>query len=176
MSNYNSDNYFNYKYQNSINILILKIMNMTAELKNGENVLTVDCQNKKMYFNGNEVIMIAMNFEGGVLMPNPYALVERFASFTAEFETQRIVKVEAMQRYLDDPAFFDLYAFTYKDSETNKEHIIDARHSEWQEVGSGWDSIEALNDVEDSCFYVLANGINDGKTVDHIRIEKYGEF
>lgn len=129
MSNYNSDNYFNYKYQNSINILILKFMNMIAELKNGENVLTVDCQNKKMYFNGNEVIKIAAETRTyGLFYGDPQAFIELMANVEAGEKVTE--ECEVIQEYLDN--HFQLCQLIYKDN-TNKQHIIIDDFGEWRE-------------------------------------------
>lgn len=129
MSNYNSDNYFNYKYQNSINILILKFMNMIAELKNGENVLTVDCQNKKMYFNGDEVIKIAAETRTyGLFYGDPQAFIEFMANVEAGEKVTE--ECEVIQAYLYSR--FQLCQLIYKDN-ANKQHIIIDDFGEWRE-------------------------------------------
>lgn len=134
-------------------------MNKTATLNNGKNTLTVDCQNEKVFFNGNEVVKISMNFDDGIFLDDPYYCIDMVA----------FVEAENMQKYLDNK--FTLYALVYKDSETNKEHLVVEEYGNWNEIGS-WDSI-ALNTNDN---VVVAYGINDGKRVNRIVMEKISLF
>lgn len=167
-------------------------MKKLIELKNGEDVFAVNVENEKVYFNGEEVVKISFDFEGGVLVSNPYSFLDFVATAEAgrklrdedlqesmseqweemTEEEELIDKYETMREYLEDD--FKFYALVYKDKETNKEHLIQNYNGEWLRVGdgSGWDSIDGWHDVEDSDDYVLAYGINDGVKVDSIFIAK----
>ena len=163
-------------------------MKKIYEIHNGENVLTVDCENKKVYFNGNEVLKISMNYDGGVLTPNPYEAIGFMAcarlsqtimgliqtginNTTAKEVYDALQDPNIMESYIDND--FEFYALTYKDSKTNKEHFVVDDGSEWRESGSGagWDSIDGWYDCELE-EYVVAYCINDGKRVYSIYMEK----
>lgn len=135
-------------------------MEKIATLNKGENVLTVDCQKEKVYFNGNEVTKISMNFGGGVLFEDPYYFMDMVA----------FVEADNMQDYLDN--IFEFHALVYRDK-ANKEHFVVDDGCEWRESGSGtgWDSIEGWFDCELE-EYVVAYCINDGKRVYSIHMEK----
>lgn len=129
-------------------------MKKLIELKNGENVISVDCQKEKVYFNGNEVIKISMNFGGGIFLDDPYYCIDMVA----------FVEADNMQDYLDN--IFEFHALVYRDK-ANKEHFVVDEYGNWNEIGS-WDSI-ALNTNDN---VVVAYGINDGKRVYSIHMEK----
>ena len=165
-------------------------MKKLIELKNGENVITVDCENQKILFNGNEVIKISMNYDGGVLTPNPYEAIGFMAcarlsqtimeliqtgvnNTTAKEVYDALQDPNIMESYIDND--FEFYALTYKDSKTNKEHFIVDDGSEWLRVGdgSGYDSIDGWHEIPDyeECDfseYVVAYGRNEGKEADAI--------
>lgn len=163
-------------------------MKKLIELKNGENVISVDCQNEKVYFNGNEVLKISMNYDGGVLTPNPYEAIGFMACVSLSQTIRELIQTEVnntttkeVYDALQDPNFiesyidndFEFYALTYKDSETNKEHFVVDDGSEWRECGCGYDSIDGwhkIPDYEECEFneYVVAYGRNEGKEADAI--------
>ena len=145
-------------------------MKTNSEINKQENEISVDCKNKKVYFNGNEIVKMSFNFEDGVLVSNPYSFLDFVATAEAgrklrdedlqesmsehweemTEEEELIDKYETMRVYLEDD--FKFYALVYKDKETNKEHLIQNYNGEWLRVGdgSGWDSIDGWHDVEDS--------------------------
>ena len=160
-------------------------MKKLIELKNGENVISVDCQNEKVYFNGNEVTKISMNYDGGVLTPNPYEAIGFMACASLSQTIMELIQTgvnntTAKEVYdaLQDPNFiesyidndFEFYALTYKDS-ANKEHFVVDDGSEWRECGCGYDSIDGWRDTEFN-EYVVAYGRNEGKKADAIVMEK----
>lgn len=167
-------------------------MKKLIELKNGENVISVDCQNEKVYFNGNEVLKISMNYDGGILTPNPYEAIgfkacARLSQTIMELIQTGINNTTAKEVYdaLQDPNImesyidndFEFYALTYKDKVTNKEHFVVDDGSEWRECGIGYDSIDGWHEIPDyeECEfneYVVAYGRNEGKEADAIVMEK----
>ena len=163
-----------------------------AKINKGENVISVDVENKKMYFNGNEVIKLSSTYKGGVLTQEPYAAMEEMCNYLlfidnwfkrvfedGVFEDRSLdseVSNEEMQKFLDD--YFELYALTYRDSETNKEHFVIDCGSEWSECGSGYDSIDGWHEIPDyeECNfneYVVAYGRTYGKKADAIVMKKH---
>lgn len=157
-------------------------MKKLIELKNGENVITVDCENQKVLFNGNEVTKISMNYDGGVLTPNPYEAIEFMACVSLSQTIMELIQTGVYNNdALQDPNFiesyidndFEFYALTYKDSKTNKEHFVIDDGSEWRNCGSGYDSIDGWHEIPDyeECDfseYVVAYGRNEGKEADAI--------
>lgn len=157
-------------------------MKKLIELKNGENVISVDCQNKKMYFNGNEILKMSSMYMEGVLTQEPYAALKHQCDthlflenldngVIDDRELEDEVSNEEMQKFLDNN--FEFYALTYKDSETNKEHFVVDDGSEWRECGCGYDSIDGWHEIPDyeECEfneYVVAYGRNEGKEADAI--------
>ncbi len=135
-------------------------MKTNSELVKSENEITVDCGNKKVYFNGKEVVKMSFNFEDGKFLDYPY-----YNFLYAAVEAKAV----NIQDYLDNN--FVLYALTYRDSETKKEHLVVEEYGNWNEIGS-WDSI-ALNTNGN---VVVAYGINDGKRVDTLVMEKISLF
>lgn len=135
-------------------------MKTNFELVKIENEITIDCKSKKVYFNGKEVVKMSFNFEDGEFLDFPYY------SFLCAAVVAKAVNI---QDYLDN--HFVLYAVIYKDSETKKEHLVVEEYGNWNEIGS-WDSI-ALNTNDN---VVVAYGINDGKRVNRIVMEKISLF
>lgn len=172
-------------------------MNKTAKIKNGENVISVDCENKKMYFNDKEVIKLSSTYKGGVLTQEPYAAMEEMCNYLifidnwfsrvfgdgvfkdGVFEDRSLdseVSNEEMQKFLDN--YFEFYALTYKDKVTNKEHFVIDDGCEWSECGSGYDSIDGWHEIPDyeECNfneYVVAYGRTYGKKADAIVMKKH---
>lgn len=138
-------------------------MKKIIELKNGEDILAVDCENKKIYFNGNEVVKISFNFDGGKFLDYPYNNMLLAAVNARAVNFQKYVAIN-----------FVLYALTYKDSETNKEHLVVEEYGNWNEVDS-WDSIEVRPDHQFNESLVVY-GINGDKRVDTIVLEKISPF
>ena len=134
-------------------------MNKTANINNKENEIIIDPKHKKVYFNGNEVTKISFNFENGKFIDYPYYNM-LIAAVNA--------KAGNLQKYVANN--FILYALTYKNSKTNKEHLVVVEYGKCGEVGS-WDSIEVRPDHEFNESLVVY-GINDGKRVDTIVLEK----
>ena len=156
-------------------------MKKISEIKNGENVISVDCQKEKMYFNGNEIVKMSSMYNEGVLTQEPYAALKHMCNVDIYLENldngvivdrdfDDEVSNEEMQKFLDNN--FEFYALTYRDS-ANKEHFVVDDGSEWRESGSGtgWDSIDGWYDCELE-EYVVAYCINDGKRVYSIHMEK----
>ena len=156
-------------------------MKKISEIKNGENVISVDCQKEKMYFNGNEIVKMSSMYNEGVLTQEPYAALKHMCNVDIYLENldngvivdrdfDDEVSNEEMQKFLDNN--FEFYALTYRDS-ANKEHFVVDDGSEWRESGSGtgWDSIDGWYDCELE-EYVVAYCINDGKRVYSIYMEK----
>ena len=155
-------------------------MNKTAKIKNGENVISVDCQNKKMYFNGDEIVKMSSMYNEGVLTQEPYAALKHMCNVDIYLENldngvivdrdfDDEVTNEEMQKFLYN--YFEFYALTYKDKVTNKEHFVIDDGCEWSECGSGYDSIDGWHDTEFN-EYVVAYGRNEGKKADAIVMEK----
>lgn len=156
-------------------------MKKLIELKNGENVISVDCQNEKVYFNGNEVVKMSSMYNEGVLTQEPYAALKHMCNVDIYLENldngvivdrdfDDEVSNEEMQKFLDNN--FEFYALTYKDS-ANKEHFVVDDGSEWRECGCGYDSIDGWHEIPDyeECEfneYVVAYGRNEGKEADAI--------
>ena len=154
-------------------------MNKTANINNKENVITVDCKNEKVYFNGNEVLKISMNYMEGILTQQPYAALRDVCNvnlFLEKLDNGVIddrsldseVTNEEMQQFLYN--HFEFYALTYKDN-ANKEHFVIDDTCDWRECGSGYDSIDGWHDTEFN-EYVVAYGRNKGKKADAIVMEK----
>ena len=137
-------------------------MKNIIELKNGEDILAVDCENKKVYFNGNEVVKISFNFDGGKFLDYAYCNM-LLAAVNA--------RAVNFQKYVANN--FVLYALTYKDN-ANKEHLVVEEYGNWNEVDS-WDKIDVRPDHEFNESFVVY-GINDGKKVDTIVLEKISLF
>lgn len=155
-------------------------MKKIATLNKRENVISVDCQNKKMYFNGNEIVKMSSMYNEGVLTQEPYAALKHMCNVDIYLENldngvivdrdfDDEVTNEEMQKFLDNN--FEFYALTYKDRETNKEHFVVDDGSEWRECGCGYDSIDGWHDTEFN-EYVVAYGRNEGKKADAIVMEK----
>lgn len=133
-------------------------MNKTANINNKEIEIIIDPKHKKVFFNGNEVVKISSNFEGGKFTDYPYYSI-MIAAVNA--------KAGNLRNYFDNN--FVLYALTYKDN-ANKEHLVVVEYGKCCEVDS-WDSIEVRPDHEYNESLVVY-GINDGKKVDTIVLEK----
>lgn len=138
-------------------------MNKTSNINNKENEIIIDPKHKKVYFNGNEVTKISFNFENGKFIDCPYYSI-MLAAVNA--------KAGNLKNYIHNHFF--LYALTYKDN-ANKEHLVVEEYGKCGEVGSGWDSIEVRPDHEYNESFV-AYGINNGKKVDTIVLEKISLF
>ena len=156
-------------------------MKKIATLNKRENVITVDCENKKMYFNGNEIVKMSSMYNEGVLTQEPYAALKHMCNVDIYLENldngvivdrdfDDEVSNEEMQKFLDNN--FEFHALVYRDK-ANKEHFVVDDGCEWRESGSGtgWDSIEGWYDCELE-EYVVAYCINDGKRVYSIHMEK----
>ena len=133
-------------------------MKTNSEINKSEIEITLDSKHKKVYFNGNEVLKISFNFEGGKFLDCPYYGI-MIAAVNA--------KAGNIQNYFDN--HFTLYALTYKDN-ANKEHLVVVEYGKCGEVGY-WDSIEVRPDHEFNESLVVY-GINGGKKVDTIVLEK----
>ena len=155
-------------------------MNKTAKIQNGDNIISVDVENKKMFFNGNEVIKLSSTYKGGVLTQEPYAALKHMCNVDLYLENldngvivdrdfDDEVSVEEMQKFLDN--HFEFIALTYRDSETNKEHFVIDDGSEWQESDYGYDRIDGWYDCELED-YVVAYCANEGKKAYHLYMEK----
>ena len=129
-------------------------MNKTSNINNKEIEIIIDPKHKKVFFNGNEVVKISFNFEGGKFIDYPY-----YSIMLAAVDA----KAGNLRNYFDNN--FTLYALTYKDN-SNKEHLVVVEYGKCGEVGS-WDSIEVRPDHEYNESLVVY-GINDGKKVDTI--------
>ena len=104
-------------------------MKKIATLNKRENVISVDCQKEKMYFNGNEVIMIAAETRTyGLFYGDPQAFIELMANVEAGEKVTE--ECEVIQEYLDN--HFQLCQLIYKDN-ANKQHIIIDDFGEWRE-------------------------------------------
>lgn len=134
-----------------------------SELVKIENEITVDCKNKKVYFNGNEIVKMSFNFEDGKFLDFPY-----YSMLVAAVNA----KASNIQDYLDN--HFVLYAVIYKDSKTKKKHLVVWEYGNWNEIGS-WDSIEVRSTHEFN-ETMAVYGINNGKRVDTLVMEKISLF
>ena len=137
-------------------------MKTNSEINKSEIEITVDGKSKKVYFNGNEVLKISFNFDGGKFTDCPY-----YSIMIAAVDA----KAGNLRKYFDNN--FRLYALTYKDN-ANKEHLVVEEYGKCCEVGS-WDSIEVRPDHQFNESLVVY-GINDGKRVDTIVLEKISLF
>lgn len=140
-------------------------MNKTANINNKENVITVDCKNEKVYFNGNEVVKMSMGTYDSKFNDDPFQeIYDRMFKWSSNvFEHYcEMDDLELLQRYLDDDFRFN--ALVYRDKNTNKEHLIQNYNGEWLKNGKGWDSIIlgnwSVNDWE-----AFAYGISGKKKV-----------
>ena len=138
-------------------------MKTKTEINKSENEITIDCKNKKVYFNGNEIVKMSFNFEDGEFLDFPYY------SFLCAAVVAKAVNI---QDYLDN--HFVLYAVIYKDSETKKEHLVVEEYGNWNEIGS-WDSIK-VRTIQEFNESMVVYGINNSKQVDTIVMEKISLF
>ena len=100
-----------------------------AKINKGENVISVDVENNKIYFNGNQVIKIAAETRTyGLFFDDPQAFIELMANVEAGEDVTE--ECEAIQEYLDN--HFQLCQLIYKDN-ANKQHIIIDDFGEWRE-------------------------------------------
>ena len=142
-------------------------MKKMIELKNGEDILAVDYDNKKVYFNGNEVVKMSFNADEAMLFEGAYDMM---LEIMEDIEYNELYKLseEDKERLEDDYELFKEYlwcvgwnALVYKNPKTNKEHLIEDSNGKWLRKGKGWDSIES-GDYEDDAF---AYGVTGKKRV-----------
>lgn len=142
-------------------------MKKMIELKNGEDILAVDYDNQKVYFNGNEVVKMSFNADEAMLFEGAYDMM---LEIMEDIEYNELYKLseEDKERLEDDYELFKEYlwcvgwnALVYKNPKTNKEHLIEDSNGKWLRKGKGWDSIES-GDYEDDAF---AYGVTGKKRV-----------
>ena len=142
-------------------------MKKLIELKNGEDILAVDYDNQKVYFNGNEVVKMSFNADEAMLFEGAYDMM---LEIMEDIEYNELYKLseEDKERLEDDYELFKEYlwcvgwnALVYKNPKTNKEHLIEDSNGKWLRKGKGWDSIES-GDYEDDAF---AYGVTGKKRV-----------
>lgn len=142
-------------------------MKKIIELKNGEDILAVDYDNQKVYFNGNEVVKMTFNADEAMLFEGAYDMM---LEIMEDIEYNELYKLseEDKERLEDDYELIKEYlwcvgwnALVYKNPKTNKEHLIEESNGKWLRKGKGWDSIES-GDWEDDAF---AYGISGKKRV-----------
>lgn len=142
-------------------------MKKIIELKNGEDILAVDYDNQKVYFNGNEVVKMSFNADDAWLFECAYDMM---LEIMKDIEYNELYKLseEDKERLEDDYELFKEYlwcvgwnALVYKNPKTNKEHLIEDSNGKWLRKGKGWDSIES-GDYEDDAF---AYGVTGKKRV-----------
>ena len=142
-------------------------MKKMIELKNGEDILAVDYDNQKVYFNGNEVVKMSFNADDAMLFEGAYDMM---LEIMEDIEYNELYKLseEDKERLEDDYELFKEYlwcvgwnALVYKNPKTNKEHLIEDSNGKWLRKGKGWDSIES-GDYEDDAF---AYGVTGKKRV-----------
>ena len=142
-------------------------MKKMIELKNGEDILAVDYDNQKVYFNGNEVVKMSFNADEAMLSEGAYDMM---LEIMEDIEYNELYKLseEDKERLEDDYELFKEYlwcvgwnALVYKNPKTNKEHLIEDSNGKWLRKGKGWDSIES-GDYEDDAF---AYGVTGKKRV-----------
>ena len=142
-------------------------MKKIIELKNGEDILAVDYDNQKVYFNGNEVVKMSFNADEAMLFEGAYDMM---LEIMEDIEYNELYKLseEDKERLEDDYELFKEYlwcvgwnALVYKNPKTNKEHLIEDSNGKWLRKGKGWDSIES-GDYEDDAF---AYGVTGKKRV-----------
>ena len=142
-------------------------MKKMIELKNGEDILAVDYDNQKVYFDGNEVVKMSFNADEAMLSEGAYDMM---LEIMEDIEYNELYKLseEDKERLEDDYELFKEYlwcvgwnALVYKNPKTNKEHLIEDSNGKWLRKGKGWDSIES-GDYEDDAF---AYGVTGKKRV-----------
>ena len=142
-------------------------MKKMIELKNGEDILAVDYDNQKVYFNGNEVVKMSFNADEAMLFEGAYDMM---LEIMEDIEYNELYKLseEDKERLEDDYELIKEYiwcvgwnALVYKNPKTNKEHLIEDSNGKWLRKGRGWDSIED-GDYEDGAF---AYGVSGKKRV-----------
>ena len=142
-------------------------MKKIIELKNGEDILAVDYDNQKVYFNGNEVVKMSFNADEAMLFEGAYDMM---LEIMEDIEYNELYKLseEDKERLEDDYELIKEYlwcvgwnALVYKNPKTNKEHLIEDSNGKWLRKGKGWDSIES-GDYEDDAF---AYGVTGKKRV-----------